>query len=67
MLSYSGHKVTSCASEIRQRYGESASGVVEKQIGWSRERNAHDEVLFWTAVLDCLNEASMPLSRPMVH
>ncbi|APZ98086.1 hypothetical protein BWQ93_06015 [Sphingopyxis sp. QXT-31] len=67
MLSFGKHTVASCASSLRQRHAEKAEEMVERQIGWSQERNAKDEVAFWTAVLEHLQEAPELLTRLSVH
>lgn len=67
MLSYCEHSVTRCANSLRQRHADKAAGMVERQIGWSREREAQAEVEFWTAVWERLVEASPPTPRILVH
>lgn len=55
--------VLRCASSLRQRYADSAISVVERQIDWSSQRGAHEEVDFWSAVEARLRETPVKVSR----
>jgi hypothetical protein len=55
--------VLRCASSLRQRYADSAISVVERQIGWSGQRGAHQEVDFWSAVKARLSETPVKVSQ----
>lgn len=58
-------RISMTAGSVRMMYGEDAAQRVARQIGWSSEREASGEVLFWGKVLECLSqtdgsEASTP-------
>lgn len=49
-------RISMTAGGVRLMYGDKAAQRVTQQIGWSRERQATGEVLFWGKVLDCLSD-----------
>lgn len=51
-------RISMTAGGVRLRYGEQAAQRVAQQIGWSRERAASGEVLFWGKVLECLSQSA---------
>lgn len=67
MLSYCQHTATRCANSLWQRHSYNAVDMVERQIDWSRERNAQVEVEFWTAVMERLVAAHAPEPRVLMH
>ena len=49
-------RISMTASGVRLMYGGDAAQRVSQQIGWSRDREASGEVLFWGKVLEYLSQ-----------
>lgn len=61
-------RIAMTAGGVRSLYGEQAAERVAQQIGWSREREASGEVLFWGKVLECLSQkAAREAGSPTEH
>lgn len=54
MLLYSRNMIARCAADARARYGCQTEALIERQIGWSEDRGATEEVAFWRAVRNSL-------------
>ncbi|XVJ61938.1 MAG: hypothetical protein HEQ22_04340 [Sphingopyxis sp.] len=60
MSSCSAHRIWAAANDVRQRYGDRAESLVERQIGWSRARAAQAEIDYWSAVNERLAQMRAP-------
>lgn len=63
MLPQTENSVIACAHTLLEQHADRAEEMVRRQISWSRGRAAEREVAFWTAVLERLVEAPLPVSR----
>lgn len=59
-------RIAMTAGGVRSLYGEQAAERVAQQIGWSREREASGEVLFWGKVLECLSQKAAREAGPQL-